>query len=132
MVNATQTQSAPVDRNLRLPGQDLTIEETLRVMDVAREIRGRRETAEVMFRRDSARIELREKLLRTARLSGDKVTDVEIDAAIDQYLSRLHTYADPEPSFKSFVAHCWVWRDRIMAGVATAAVVAGSFWFLFG
>ena len=43
--NATQTA-----RDIRLPGQDLTIEETLRVMDVAREIRDKRETAEVMFR----------------------------------------------------------------------------------
>ncbi len=128
MPNASAMQTA---RDIRLPGQDLTLEETLRVMDVAREMRDRRETAEEMFRRDDFRNELRQKLLRTAQLSGDKVTAAEIDAAIDQYLSRLHTYSDPEPGFKSFVAHCWVWRKRILAGVAATAFAAASLWFLF-
>jgi Family of unknown function (DUF6384) len=128
MTTANATQTA---RDIRLPGQDLTLEETLRVMDVAREIRDKRETAEVMFRRDDVRSELREKLLRTARLSGDKVTAAEIDAAIDQYLSRLHTYADPAPGLSRFVAHCWVWRNRIMAGAAATIAIASTMWFMF-
>ena len=121
---ATQTQ-------IELPGQNLTIEETLRVMDVAREMRDQRELAEEMFRRDDIRVALREKLLRTARLSGDKVTEAEIDAAIGQYMETVHTYEDPEPGVKRFLAHCWVWRDRIfwsMAGVAAA----GGLWYFFG
>lgn len=126
VANATHTA-----RDIRLPGQDLTIEETLRVMDVAREIRDKRETAEVMFRGDDVRSQLREKLLRTAKLSGDKVTGAEIDAAIEQYLSRLHTYSDPAPGLSSFMAHCWVWRNRIMAGAAATAVLASAVWFMF-
>ncbi len=128
MPNASASQTA---RDVRLPGQDLTLEETLRVMDVAREMRDRRTTAEEMFRRDDVRNELREKLLRTAQLSGDHVTAGEIDAAIDQYLSRLHTYHDPAPGFKSFIAHCWVWRQKILAGAAATALTVGSLWFLF-
>ncbi|WP_044301908.1 DUF6384 family protein [Rhodopirellula sallentina] len=112
----------------KLPGEEMTIAETLRVMDVAREMREQRETAEEMFRHDEVRIRLREKLMRTAALSGDRVTEAEIDAAIDQYLSNLHTYESPKPGFKKFLAYCWIWRYRI----ATAAVAAGAAgaWFL--
>jgi len=120
-----------VSRDLRLPGEDLTITETLRVMDVARALRERRETAEEMFRRDDLRSQLRDKLVRTARMSGDNVTEAEIDAAIGQYLETLHTYHDPKPGVKRFLAHCWVWRGRILAGAAALGTIAGGFWFLF-
>tara|TARA_R110002049_G_scaffold4601_5_gene32438 strand:- start:625581 stop:626042 length:462 start_codon:yes stop_codon:yes gene_type:complete len=130
---AIVSRSSRLD-DFRMPGEDLTIEETLRVMDVAREMRDQRETAEVMFQRDGVRTRLREKLLQQARMSGDNVTDVEIDAAIDQYLSTLNTYQDPEPGFENFLAHCWVWRGRIMAGLAAVGAIAaaGGFWFLMG
>jgi hypothetical protein len=115
----------------KLPGQELTIEETLRVMDVARQLRDQRTTAEEMFRRDDIRIDLRNKLLRTARLSGDHVTEAEIDAAIDHYFESLHTYQEPEGGVKRFLAHCWIWRGRIIAGAAALAGLVGSYWFLF-
>ncbi|QDT07850.1 hypothetical protein K227x_62790 [Rubripirellula lacrimiformis] len=118
--------------NLPGPLENLTLQETLRVMDVAREMRDRRETAEEMFRRDDLRANLREKLIRTARLSGDSVTEAEIDAAIGQYMDTLHTFQDPAPGMSKFMAHCWIWRHRIMAGAAVAAGVAGTFWFLWG
>ncbi|WP_146528601.1 DUF6384 family protein [Novipirellula artificiosorum] len=118
--------------DIELPGQNLTLEETLRVMDVARELRDRRETAEEMFRRDDIRSGLREKLMRTAQITGDKVTEVEMDAAIDQYLATVHTYQDPQPGFKNVLAHLWVWRDRIAIAAGTLAVAAGGLWFLFG
>jgi hypothetical protein len=100
-------------------------------MDVARELRERRETAEEMFRRDDLRNQLRDKLVRTARMSGDNVTEAEIDAAIGQYFETLHTYQDPEPGMQRFLAHCWVWRGRILTGAAALATIAGGFWFLF-
>jgi len=123
--HATQTQS-------ELPGQDLTLEETLRVMDVAREMRDQREQAEEMFRQDDIRTALREKLMRTARMSGDNVTEAEIDAAIRQYLETLHTYEAPKAGFKNFMAHCWVWRDRILWSLAGVATTAGGLWYFFG
>ncbi len=118
-------------RATRIPGQELTLNETLRVMDVAREMRDQRETAEETFRRDDLRVKLRDKLVRTARLSGDNVTEAEIDAAIAQYFESLHTYNEPEGGMKGVLAHCWVWRGRIMAGAAALATLVGSYWFLF-
>lgn len=127
-----QAPQPKASRELDLPSQNLTLEETLRVMDVAREMRDRRESAEEMFRRDDLRSQLRDKIMRTARLAGDKVTEAEVDAAIAQYFETLHTYEDPEAGMSSFLAHCWVWRGRILMGAAAFATVASSFWFLFG
>ncbi len=118
---ATATR-IPQDRSVRLPGEDLSLNEMLRVMDVAREMQRNRELAQEMFRRDEVRTELRSKLMRSAQLAGDRVTEAEIDAAIDQYFATLNVYKDPEPSFKRFLAHTWVWRKRIAAGVAAIAI----------
>lgn len=128
-----QARSAPARRRQasRIPGQELTLQETLRVMDVARELRDQRQTAEEMFRRDDLRIQLRDKLVRTARMSGDDVTEEEIDAAISHYFESLHTFQEPERGWKRFLAHAWVWRGRILAGATAVAALVGSYWFLF-
>lgn len=124
-------QAQATQSTFELPGQNLTLQETLRVMDVAREMRDQRELAEEMFRRDDIRSALREKLLRTAQLSGDNVTEAEIDAAIGQYMETLHTYEDPQSGLKSFLAHAWVWRDRIVWSLAGLAAAAGGLWYFF-
>ena len=128
-MSASQSK-AQTEHDVRLPGEDLTIEETLRVMDVAREMRDQRQTAEEMFQRDSVRRGLREKLMSQAEMLGEDVTEEEIDAAIDQYLSKLHLYQDPPRGFKSFLAHCWVRRRKILGAVAAVAVAAVSIWLL--
>ncbi|MGB7324226.1 MAG: DUF6384 family protein [Rubripirellula sp.] len=132
--NATATVGSSLandSQDFQSPLENLSLQETLRVMDVAREMRDRRESAEEMFRRDDLRAGLREKLLRTAKLSGDSVTEAEIDAAIRQYMDTLHVFHEPEPGLNRFMAHCWIWRNRIMAGAAAAAAVMGAYWFLF-
>lgn len=113
----------------KLPGEDMTIAETLRVMDVAREMRQQRESAEEMFRHDEVRVRLREKLMRTAAMSGDRVTEAEFDAAIDQYLSNLHTYEAPQPGMKKWIAYGWIWRYRL-AALATAVAATGVWFFM--
>ena len=100
-------------------------------MDVAREMRDQRETAEEMFRRDDLRIQLRDKLVRTARLSGDNVTEEEIELAIEQFFESVHSYHDPQPGMKSFLAHCWVWRGRLTLAAAALTTVLGGLWFMF-
>ena len=113
------------------PMRELSLKETLRVMDVAREMRDRRETAEEMFRRDDLRANLREKLLRQARTAGENVTEAEIDAAIGLYLERLHTYRDPPAGMKSVLAHAWVHRAKLILVAAATAVAAGGWLYFF-
>lgn len=131
-MSQARTQAGVEESQVELPGHELTLQETLRVMDVAREMRDQRQLAEEMFRRDDIRTALRDKLVRTARLSGDDVTEAEIDAAIEQYMDTLHVYHDPPSGLKRFVAHCWVWRDRIAWSMAGLAAAAGGWWLFFG
>ncbi len=126
--NGTRTGDA---RSIRLPGEDLSLNEMLRVMEVARELRRDRETAEEMFRRDDVRAELRTKLMRSAQLAGDRVTEAEVDVAIEHYFATLHTYEDPKPGIKRTLAHVWVWRKRIAAGVAAVAITLGGAYYMF-
>lgn len=95
---------------------------------MARELRQRRETAEEMFHHDRVRTELRDRLMRTARVSGDNVTEAEIDTAINHYLASLNTYSDPAPGWETFLARAWIARGKIAAVLAAAAAAAG-FWF---
>ena len=118
-------------RSARMPLEHLTLEETLRVMDVARELRDQRQTAEEMFRRDDVRAELRRKLVQQSRMTGQAVTEAEIDVAIDQYLETLHTYSDPPAGWQSFVAHAWVHRVKLFVASAVTAAAAGGFWWFF-
>ncbi|MDA8745182.1 DUF6384 family protein [Rubripirellula amarantea] len=127
----TLATPSPISREIQHPLENLTLQETLRVMDVAREMRENRQSAEEMFRRDDLRANLRAKLMRTARMSGDNVTEAEIDAAIGQYMERLHTFEEPEAGLGRFMAHVWVWRARIATGLVAASAVAGAFWFMF-
>ena len=101
------------------------------MMDVAREMRDRRESAEEMFRRDDLRGGLRDKLLRQARMSGETVTEAEIDAAITQYMETLHVYHDPPAGLKSVFAHAWIYRAQIILASAASAIAAGGLWFFF-
>ena len=137
MANQSQAQApyrstgSTQRRSSSLPEESLSLQETLRVMDVAREMRDQRETAEEMFRRDDLRTQLRDKLVRTARMSGDNVTEEEIELAIEQFFESVHSYHDPQPGMKSFLAYCWVWRGRLALAAAALTTVLGGLWFLF-
>lgn len=131
MTAATVSELKKRRSETKMPGEDLTIAETLRVMDVAREMRQQRETAEEMFRHDAVRVRLREKLMRTAEMSGDRVTETEIDAAIDQYLATLHTYQKPEPGIQHFLAHLWIDRYQVIATASAIAVAISTALYFF-
>lgn len=127
----TQEQQRFNHRGSRIPGEGLSLNEMLRVMDVARELRRNRDVAEEMFRRDEVRAELRAKLMKSAAIAGDRVTESEIDAAIDQYFTNLNTYTDPPSGLKSVLAHTWVWRRKIFAASAALTIAIGGLWYLF-
>ncbi|QEG39801.1 DUF6384 family protein [Roseimaritima ulvae] len=129
MSQARQYQSKPA-ADVELPGDNLSLNEMLRVMDVAREMGRDRVTAEKMFRRSGVREQLREKLMRSAQLSGDQVTEAEVEAAIDQYFQNQHVYRDPAPSWSRFTAYAWIWRRRIAAAAVAAAMASGTIWLL--
>ncbi len=109
---------------------DLTLSETLRVLEVARNLRGQRDEAEVALARQEVREILRKKLLDAAAVTGDKVTEREIDAAINQYFDRLYAYHDPAPSTSVFLANLYVRRTQIALVIGSLAAAATA-WFVF-
>lgn len=122
-------ESSPSGAN---PEADLSLPEMLRVLDVARQLREDRQTAQQTLQRDELRTELRRKLKQSAEVSGDTVSDAEIDAAIDQYFDNMHVFHAPPPGFSTFLAHVYVLRRRVAVGVAAVALSVATLWFLFG
>lgn len=128
-------QQAPLPRNSNSAAaadvSQLSINEMLRVMDVAREMRKDREKAEKVLQRDDFRAELRVKLMRTAQVSGDNVTEAEIEAAIATYFSNRHRFEEPPAGMQTMIAHAWVRRKAIVGWTIAAAVTAVATWGLF-
>lgn len=103
--------------------KNLTLVETLRVLEVARGLRREREVAEVALARDEIRTLMRTRLMEAAVVTGDKITEADVDAAIEQYFATQHTYNDPPFSFRVLMAHLWVSRFSIV--VVAGLILAG-------
>ncbi|MFN8710703.1 MAG: hypothetical protein ACK526_22490 [Planctomyces sp.] len=95
--------------------QELTLSETLRVLEVARGFRNERQEAAVALARAEVRQMMRQRLLDAAAITGDPITEADIDAAIDQYFATQHLYSDPPFSFSVLLAHVWIRRFRVVA-----------------
>ncbi|MFO1003698.1 MAG: DUF6384 family protein [Planctomycetaceae bacterium] len=108
--NSTTQLGSPVNKFAR----DLTLVETLRVLEVARGLRQEREVAEVALARDEIRSLMRKRLLDAAVITGDKISESDVDAAIEQYFATQHTYQDPPMSFSVLLAHLWVRRSSLL------------------
>ena len=103
---------------------ELTLTETLRVLEVARGMQRERSVAEQALARHELRAALKQRLLDAAVVTGDQVTEADVDAAIAQYFAHLYLYEDPPLSFPMFLAHLYVRRLQI---AVIAAIVAGCY-----
>ena len=93
----------------------ITLDEMLRVMDVATELRKQRETVEKEFAVDETKQILRERLLAATSITGERVSEVEVDTAITQYFDTLYTFREPTPSLTVTLAHLYVRRGQLSA-----------------
>jgi hypothetical protein len=109
---------------------ELTLTETLRVLEVARGMRRERAAAEVALARGEIREIMRKRLIDAAAITGDRITEADVDAAIDQYFSTQHAYHDPPLSFTVFLAHLYV-RRTLIAMIVVAIAVLCAAWLLF-
>ena len=105
-------------------GESLSLAETMRIMDVAGALRQQRERAEQEFAVDEVRLHLRRQLLETARVTGDCVTEHEVDAAIEHYFENLHTFHEPPGSVSVFFARLYIRRWALFL-IASAVVAVG-------
>lgn len=111
-------------------GSSLT--EMLSMLDVATTLRRAREQAEAQLDHEQTVAELRRRLLATAEATGERVTEAEVDAAIERYFSTRFEFAEPPRSFKKFLA--WVWVRRVLVitmGLLLAATLVLAWWLFF-
>ena len=114
-----------------LPANErLSLHEMTRIMDVAATLRKERALVEQQLNIDELKAELRQRLLEAAKISGDPVSEAEVDAAVEQYYDRLHEFREPPASFAKFLAHCWVLRKYVAAAALALAAAVGVIWGL--
>ena len=113
--------------------EDISVAEMTRLMDVAAAVRRERLTAEQQLNLEDTKRLLRERLLESARVTGDTVTEAEIDAAIDAYYARLHKFKPPKRSFETFLASLYVRRGtfvRVALAIAGVAAYPANAWLI--
>jgi hypothetical protein len=125
MTSATDRPSTPVAN----ASEEFSLAEMVRIMDVATSLRQERELVEEQLNFDQIKARLRQKLTEAAKVTGEEVTDAEVDAAIEQYYSGQHSFREPTRDFRIVLAHLWVRRRSILTwGVAGLAVLALITW----
>jgi hypothetical protein len=113
-----------------VPTADASMDDMLRIMDVATALRRQRETAEAQLDVATAKIRLRERLLATAAAAGEPVTAAEVDAAIEEYFRRQHEYRDPPRSWTRLWAHLGVMRGSLLVMVCVLSIATVGVIFL--
>lgn len=129
-----QTAPAPVEsestRQVEAPPQKLSLEEMIRIMDVATALRKEQAVVEQQLNLGETKAMLRERLLEAAQVTGENLTIDQIDVAIDSYYDKLHQFKKPAWSASVVLAHLYVMRGTIMKWAVTIAAVAGFFAWL--
>lgn len=112
------------------PPQELTLEETLRIMDVATTLRKEQAVVEQQLNIEQTKAMLRERLLAAAKVSGESLTEEQVDIAIEHYYDKLHVFEEPEWSLELALAHLYVMRNTIIKWTIAIGATAGVLaWF---
>lgn len=109
----------------------LSLTEMLRIMDVAREMREEQLTVAQQFQIDETKARIRDRLLESAKVTGDEVTSSEVDAAIEIYFRNQFIYRDPPWGLNRLLAQLYVWRVKSVVGLALAGAAGIGIWLGF-
>jgi hypothetical protein len=98
----------------------------LRVMDIASILRKQREEAGKQLNIDEEKAELRKRIFNTAEATGEKLTEAEINAAIENDFSKLYSFQEPKRNFECRLAEMYTERRRIgrQYGIPALAIIA--------
>jgi hypothetical protein len=113
------------------PDENLSLHEMLQIMDVARAIREEQLTVEQQFQIEETRARIRDRLIASAKVAGDNVTDAEVDTAIQLYFDNLHLYRDPPWGFKRLIAEIYVWRVSVLSALLGVGALGVGMWLAF-
>ncbi len=122
-------ESASVDA-AQTPPQQLTLEQTLRIMDVATTLRKEQAIAHQQLNIEETKAMLRERLLDAAKITGERLTEEQVDIAIEHYYDKLHVFEQPKWSVGLVMAHLYVLRGTIVKWTVAIGATAGLMsWF---
>lgn len=128
-INDATGESASAD-GATAPPQKLTLEQTLRIMDVATTLRKEQAVVEQQLNIEQTKAMLRQRLLDAAKVTGEPLTEEQVDLAIEHYYDKLHVFEEPEWSLELALAHVYVMRNKIIGWTVAIGAVAGAFaWF---
>ncbi len=136
---AVQVQQAPEDFEVNpavtseaaeaAPDQ-LSIEQTLRIMDVATTLRKEQAVVHQQLNIEETKAMLRERLLDAAKVTGEPLTEEQVNIAIEHYYDKLHVFEEPEWSFELAMAHLYVMRNKILTWAAVLGAAGAAYaWF---
>ncbi len=121
--NVRNTTHASTGISAEVAQPSLSLEDMSRIMEVASTLRKERTTAQKQLNLDETKALLRQKLLETTKVTGERLTPAEVDLAIEQYYDNLHTFAEPPQSFSLMLAHLYVRRAMLLKWLLVAAAI---------
>ena len=113
------------------PPQQLSLEQTLRIMDVATTLRKEQAVVEQQLNIEETKAMLRKRLLDAAIVTGEKLTKEQVDIAIEHYYDKLHVFEEPEWSLELVMAHMYVMRNKIIGWTVAIGAAAGILTWLW-
>jgi hypothetical protein len=102
---------------------ELSLLEMSRILEVASTLRKERTSAQKQLNLKETKALLRERLLETTKITGERLTSAEVDSAVEQYYDNLHTYVEPPWSFSVMLAHLYVRRAMLLRWLLAAVTV---------
>lgn len=106
--------------------QHASVKSALRIMDVASELRRQRARAAGQLNIDQAKAEIRERIRATAELTGEPLSDGEIEAAIEHYFSGLYRFKKPARNLSYYLARLYVARRSVFCRVVLPVLLAAA------
>ena len=112
--------------------QNLKLDEFLMMVDVATTVRQKQEEVNQQLNIHEVRDELKKKLQGTAQVTGEQLTDFQIESAINSYFDGLYSFQEPQRDFGTKIAELYVGRVRLAKkfGIPPliGVVAAGLIW----
>lgn len=114
-------------------GKEKDINVMVKVMDAASAVRMQNMEASRQLDFDEVKEDLKNRILETAKITGEKLADEEINSAIDSYLSGLYCMKEPKRGFANSFSKLYVDRKRIgkQYGIPALKIMTASA-LLFG
>jgi hypothetical protein len=129
-INGSAAEAASADAPTA-PPQKLTLQQTLRIMDVATTLRKEQAIVEQQLNLEETKAMLRQRLLDAAKITGEVLTVEQVDIAIEHYYDKLHVFEEPQWSLELAMAHLYVMRNKIIGWSIAIGATAGILTWLW-